>query len=90
MGYRLPLDSLPWVGEGDQPCLHRADPIQRSRRCRAAARCAQDERLHASGVEAARRAGPASIRRRGVPTSARRRPRDGSPPTLATALRARR
>lgn len=27
MGYRLPLDSLPWVSRGDYPYLHEADPF---------------------------------------------------------------
>ena len=28
MGYRLPLDSLPWVSEGDYPWIHAPDPTQ--------------------------------------------------------------
>ncbi|MBQ0942567.1 transglutaminase family protein [Ideonella sp. 4Y16] len=27
MGYRLPLDSLPWVGKGEYPFLHEHDPF---------------------------------------------------------------
>ncbi len=27
MGYRLPLDSLPWVADGDYPYLHEEDPF---------------------------------------------------------------
>jgi uncharacterized protein (DUF2126 family) len=29
MGYRLPLDSLPWAASRDRPALHVADPTQR-------------------------------------------------------------
>ena len=28
MGYRLPLDSLPWASTGDRPALHAPDPMQ--------------------------------------------------------------
>ena len=27
MGYRLPLDSLPWAAPGDRPCLYEQDPF---------------------------------------------------------------
>src|SRR6185503_11376484 len=29
MGYRLPLDSLPWAAPGQRPTLHAPDPLQR-------------------------------------------------------------
>jgi uncharacterized protein (DUF2126 family)/transglutaminase-like putative cysteine protease len=29
LGYRLPLDSLPWVSKGDYPWVHAPDPMQR-------------------------------------------------------------
>jgi uncharacterized protein (DUF2126 family) len=44
MGYRLPLDSLPWASAGDRPgsgaWCSKQDPFARQRRCPARRRCA--------------------------------------------------
>jgi uncharacterized protein (DUF2126 family) len=33
LGYRLPLDSQPWVAKGDYPYVNPPDPTSRRRRC---------------------------------------------------------
>ncbi|KIG10733.1 transglutaminase family protein [Caballeronia concitans] len=60
MGYRLPLDSLPWVSEGDYPWQHEHDPFAPSAPLRRAAELRmqymQDADLHAaSGMPHAKR-----------------------------------
>ena len=38
IGYRLPLDSQPWVASGDYPFVHQPDPTQNFPACRATLR----------------------------------------------------
>ncbi len=64
MGFRLPLDSLPWVARRHDPYLHEADPIAPlDRRCRAVAAADRDAaaaaRPAAQSAARSRRAGRA-------------------------------
>ncbi|HWH74648.1 MAG TPA: transglutaminase family protein [Methylibium sp.] len=53
MGWRLPLDSLPWVSKGDYPWLHEADPFAPAERLRPVAALRAQYAAHAMRGEAA-------------------------------------
>jgi len=57
LGYRLPLDSLPWVAEKDFPWMHQPDPTQSFPHLPAYRRHAPQHQLPASVQRAAARAG---------------------------------
>ncbi|MDR0717681.1 MAG: transglutaminase family protein [Azoarcus sp.] len=57
MGYRLPLDSQPWVTEGDYPLIHQPDPFERRHPLPAAA--ASPRRQFMIPPDAEARGGPA-------------------------------
>jgi uncharacterized protein (DUF2126 family)/transglutaminase-like putative cysteine protease len=57
MGYRLPLDSLPWVSKGDYPYLIESDPYAPPGRLRANAEYRAQYGAHALGSAAAGAAG---------------------------------
>jgi len=54
MGYRLPLDSIPWVSESEHPYLHEQDPMEE--RAPLQDRAALSKQLHISGAPEARNA----------------------------------
>lgn len=69
MGYRLPLDSLPWVSAADYPWLHEHDPFGPPGELRAAAQLRVQYAPHAAGADRATsaRAHAASVEGRGAP-----------------------
>ena len=79
MGYRLPLDSLPWVGESDYPHLHAEDPLAP----RAALPPRQAFRAREAGAAPAARAS-GSQRREQVPLPPR--PGESDAGVVRTAL----
>ena len=98
MGYRLPLDSLPWVTKADYPLPDRAGPVRAARRCPPAAALALRRRDAACRGAARPRRG-AHAQRHAAPTpaavaaTARRRPGGpaaGDGPTCRAPPRARR
>ncbi|HRH18089.1 MAG TPA: transglutaminase family protein [Aquabacterium sp.] len=49
MGYRLPLDSMPWVAQGDYPYMHQHDPFAPQPALRSAASLRSQYASHAMG-----------------------------------------
>ncbi|GHT83711.1 IMP dehydrogenase [Betaproteobacteria bacterium] len=60
MGYRLPLDSQPWVGESDYPWIHQPDPFEPERPLPAAAILRRQLAPRTATTTAAKAAAPAS------------------------------
>ena len=84
MGYRLPLDSQPWVNESDYPYMSEPDPMAPPRRCRASPRSAASSSATRDGDPATapsteRRRRAARARRRGRAMASSRPHRAGIP-----------